>query len=287
MTFVRPVGFVPAGPIRFFRNIRRGEHFAAAGVLAALNVQADQIVAAVRYQPLSDAVFGAAGISVIIWAAMVAAWKIGAEDCHPFSGKRDYSVLAAIIALSFIPISHAAQAGLLLCAGYMVATAAPADAQRRSAFVLLALTGPLIWGRLILNLFGVPILALDAHLVGAAIGSQVDGNVVQFAGGGGKQFLIGGACSSVHNMSLALLLWTTAAMLFRIRIDRRYVLTGMAMVVVMFVLNVLRLSSIGIYPEHFDYLHYGTGAALFGWAGLISAGLLAAFGVTRAVARQI
>lgn len=278
----RSAGLASAEPI----DISRGEIFAAAGVLAALNAQADQIIGALTYLPLMDAILGFAGISVLIWAAMVAAWKIGSEDRAPLSGKRDLAVLATIVALSFVPVSYAPKLGLLLCGVYMVVTARRSDAQRRAGLVMLALTGPLIWGRLLLHLFQVPILALDAHIVGAAIGSRVDGNVVQFAGGG-DQFLVAGACSSVHNISLAILLWTTAAMLFRIRIGRNYILIGCAMAALMFALNVLRLSAIGLFPGQFEFWHTGGGAAIFAWAGLIGAGLLAGFGVLRATDAQL
>jgi len=277
----RSAGLASAEPIK----TSRGEIFAAAGILAALNAQADQIIGALTYLPLMDAILGFAGISVLIWAAMAAAWKIGSEDQTPLSGKRDLAILATIVALSFVPVSYAPKLGLLLCAGYMVATPRRSDAQRRAGLVMLALTGPLIWGRLLLHLFQAPILALDAHIVGAAIGSHVDGNVVQFAGGG-DQFLVAGACSSVHNISLAILLWTTAAMLFRIRIGREYILIGCAMAALMFALNVLRLSAIGLFPGQFEFWHTGGGAAIFAWAGLIGAGLLAGFGVLRATDPQ-
>jgi len=182
-------------------------------------------------------------------------------------------------------LSYAAQAGLLLCGSYLLATAGRSDAERRSAVILLALTGPLIWGRLILHLFEVPILSLDAHIVGTVIGSPTAGNVVRFAGDNGR-FVIAEPCSSVHNMSLAIVLWTTAAMLFRIRIDGRYMLVGAAMVALMYGLNLVRLSTIGLFPGYFDILHVGWGAVTFGYAGLVGAAIVAGFGVIDAAARQ-
>ena len=98
--------------------------------------------------------------------------------------------------------------------------------------------------------------------------------------------LIGYPCSYVHNLFIAIVLWTTAAMLFRIRIDRQYVLVGIAMAASMFALNVVRLSMIGLFPDHFEFLHVGDGATMFAWAGLIIASLIAGFGVVRADARQ-
>lgn len=286
MNSVRAAGRLPAAPTTQFAELSRGGAFAAAGVLAALNAQADHIIMDLSWQSPVDALLNLGGVSAVMWAAMLVAWKIGGEADRPLRGALDRTVLALVILLSFVPISYAAQAGLLVCACYLLFTAGPhGDAEQRSAIVLLALTGPLIWGRLLLRLFEAPILALDAHLTGAAIGSRVDGNIVRFADGSGIM-LIGDPCSSVHNISIAIVLWTTAAMLFKIRIDYQYVLAGIAMAASMFALNVVRLSMIGLFPAHFDFLHVGTGATLFAWTGLIVASLIAGLGVVRADARQ-
>ncbi len=285
MTYVRPVGTAPTGPIVRTINFHRGSVFAAAGVLAALNAEAGQILSTLTYQSPVEAATGLAGISAVIWTAMAAAWKIGSESRRRFRGAADAVALAFVLLLSFLPLSFAAQAGLLLCGLYLLRTSPSGDPGRRAALVLLALTGPLIWGRILLNLFAKPILAFDAHIVARVIGTRVDGNVFT-AATGGQTFVIGDLCSSVHNISLAIVLWTTAAMLFNIRIDRRYVATGIAMILFMFTLNIARLATIGLFPAHFTYLHFGTGAALFGWAGLIGAALLAGQGVIGATERQ-
>lgn len=286
MNSVRAAGRFPAAPTTSFAIPSRGGAFAAAGVLAALNAQADHIIVDLSWQSPLDALLNLGGVSAVMWAAMLVAWKLGSESHLPLRGALDGTVLAIVILLSFVPISYSAQSGLLLCACYLLITSGPqSDSERRSAIVLLALTGPLIWGRLLLRLFETPILSLDARLVGSVIGTRVDGNIVPFADGSGRM-VIGDPCSSVHNISLAIVLWTTAAMLFGIRIDRQYVMVGIAMAASMFALNIVRLSMLGLFPAHFDYLHYGTGAILFGWVGLITAALLAGFGVIRADARQ-
>jgi hypothetical protein len=293
VTFARPAGSVPAWPVVLDRRIRRAGAFAGAGVLAALNAQADQIIGALKFQSLDDVLFqsvvqvfgGLAGISAVMWLAMYAALKIGFEDQLDRLRPTDLYVLATVIFLSFVPISYAAQAGLLLCAAYLFATSRGGDPCRRVSLMLLALTGPLLWGRVVLQIFAVPILALDAHLVGAVTGTAVEGNTVRFAGEN-LRMMIAGPCSSVHNMSLAIVLWTAAAALFNVRVDRAYVVIGVAMVAWMFTLNVARLTSIALFPSHFVFLHHGLGATLFGWAGLIGAGFLAGMGVVRAAERQ-
>lgn len=285
MNLARAAGGVPAAPATNI-YLPRGSAFAAAGVLAALNAQADQIIADLTWQPPLVALLNLGGVSAIVWAAMAAAMKISGEKPRPLQSRLDVVILTIVIVMSFIPVSYFAPAGLLLCAIYMLGSGSRGfDPEHRAALVLLALTGPLIWGRLLLGLFQAPVLALDAHLVGAAIRSNVQGNVVRFPDGSG-QFIIENPCSSVHNISLAILLWTTAAMLFNTRFDRRYLLVGVAAAAFMFVLNIVRLSIMGLFPTYFDLLHEGSGAVLFSWAGLIGAVLVIGLGTVDAAARQ-
>jgi exosortase/archaeosortase family protein len=285
VTTAGSVGLAPAGPFVLSRSLGRSKVFACAGVLAALNAHADQIIAWLRYSPISVWVSNLCGISAVVWLAMAAAIKIGFEGEGDEIRRLDILVLAATVALSLVPLSGAPQAGLLLCAIYLFATSSVATASRRISIVLLSLTGTLIWGRLLLHSFAGPILALDSQLVAWLIGSPVNGNVVAFAGRK-SEFVIGTGCSSVHNISLAIVLWVTAAALFKITIDRHYVLTGLVMIGVMFALNIARLMVIGFFPDHFDFLHEGGGAAIFAWAGLLSIALLVARGVIGAAARQ-
>ena len=285
MTFVRPAGSVPARPTTAGRTFSRAGLLACAGVLAALNAQASQIIDTLRYSSALAGLGGLAGISAIIWFAMFAALKLGldAED-KPASGQ-DLAVIATVVFLSLLPISIAAKGGLLLCGAYLFASSKPATDDRKIALLLLALTGPLVWGRLILNLFATPILSLDAHIVGSLLGTASDGNTVRFVDGSGK-VLIETPCSSVHNMSLAILLWVTAAVLFNVRLDRRYAAVGVAMAAWMFGLNIARLAAIALFPSHYHELHAGVWAGLFGWAGLIGVAVIAGMGVANAVARQ-
>jgi exosortase/archaeosortase family protein len=285
VNFARPAGSVPAGPLSFDLKFGRASLFACAGVLAAVNAQASQIIGALEYQSALTAFVNLAGISAVIWFAMYAALRIGFDARHERAWGSDGIVLSAVLLLSFLPISYAAKAALLVCALYPLIRSEKGSGTRRVAYVLLALTGPLIWGRILLLGLASPLLSLDAHVVGGLIGSPVDGNTVRFAGTP-KRFLVGTGCSSVHNMSLAVVLWTTAAALFDVRVDRRYVLCGGVMVALMFALNIARLALIGLYPDKFEFLHDGAGADLFSWTGLIAVASVAAWGVTGAVQRQ-
>jgi len=285
VNLARPAGAIPARPFSIQSSFCRSGVFACAGVLAALNAQADQIINALTYEPLLTAVASLGGVSAVIWIAMYVALNVGCEDDSAATTGIDSIVVACVVALSFLPVSYAAQMGLVLCASYLLLTSNAGSVSRGVSILLLALTGPLLWGRILLHVLAAPLLSLDAHLVALTIGTKVEGNTVQFAGSA-TPFLIAGPCSSLHNMSLAVVLWSTAGVLFRVRLDARFAAWGLAMAGWMFLVNVARLAAIGLYPAHFHSLHEGLGADLFGWAGLLGAGALAAIGVSSAVARQ-
>lgn len=285
MTLVRSAGSFPAEPTAFSGEISRTALFACAGVLAALNAQASQIIDTLKYSSALAGLGGLAGISAIIWITMFVTLRIGFDRRGGRTSGRDLAVAGLVVLLSLLPISIAAKGGLLLSGAYLFSTSEADSDDRKVALLLLALTSPLVWGRLLLNLFAAPILSLDAHFVGALVGSQVDGNTIRSANGVGR-VVVETPCSSVHNMSLAVLLWITTAVLFNVRLDRRYVAVGAAMIALMFTLNIGRIAAIALFPSHYETLHVGIGAGLFGWAGLIGAVLIAGFGVAHAVARQ-
>lgn len=285
MNRVRAAGIAPAVPFRLKFETGRAGLFACAGVLAALNAQAGQLLNDLTFQNSLVGIANLAGISGVIWFAMYSALCIGLAQNDETPRSADWLILAVTVGLSILPFATAAKAALEVCALYLLGTARRGDNAKRVGVILLGLTGPLVWGRIILESFAQPVLSLDAHIVAAVIGSRVHDNVVQFAHSQ-KQFLIGMPCSSVHNISLALVLWTTAAALFRVRFDARYTGWGVAMAVFMFGLNVARLSLIGRFPSSFVFLHDGAGADIFSWLALLGAGFIAFVAVAGAVARQ-
>jgi len=93
-------------------------------------------------------------------------------------------------------------------------------------YILLALTGTLIWGRLFLEVIApTTLLRLDARFVSLLSGMPSEGNVVNFSGGG--PIPIAPGCSSLHNMSLAVLMWITAVKLLDLTMTRRVLATGL------------------------------------------------------------
>lgn len=264
-------------------QLSRALILAGAGVLAAVNALGDQIVTAFGNAPLL-VIADLADVSAILWFAMFAAVKIGWESDRDPLRRSDWLLVSIVVVCSVIPMSVLARAALATCALYALTTTKRGEPARRVALLLAALTGPLVWGPLILYFFAGPVLAFDAHIVAHSIGSSVDGNLVQFAHSP-QAFLIGPGCSSIHNLSLAVILWCTAVTLFDLPLDGRTYAFGVAMMALMFAINIARLCAIGLFPGDFDFLHSGMGAALFSWTGFLAILIVAGLGTRNALHR--
>ena len=155
---------------------------------------------------------------------------------------------------------------LTVVAAWGIASAASGSALRRASIVLLSLTAFLLWGRLVLAWGAGPLLAADARFVGLFAGVGSAGNSVSFADGAG--FAIAPGCSSLHGISLALILWTTTVQYFAIPISARVWLTLALALLVSLLVNASRLAVIAWNPRQFDFWHTGGGSALFGWIAL-------------------
>jgi exosortase/archaeosortase family protein len=220
----------------------------------------------------------AGGISAVVWFALYAIVTISREagEIRPVRGL-DLGLVLIMAGAALIPTPLPAAGAVLLAAIYLLAL--PANRrERRIGFILLALTGTLIWGRLFLEVIApTTLLRLDAQFVSLLSGMPSEGNLVRFSGGGG--FSIAPGCSSLHNMSLAVLMWVTAVQLLDLPPSRRILATGLLAVLVMFLVNGIRLSAIALFPAHFDLLHVGLGAELFGWTSLILCGVTVLLGI--------
>jgi exosortase/archaeosortase family protein len=132
---------------------------------------------------------------------------------------------------------------------------------RRAAAILFALTLPLFWTRLLFAAFNDSILRLDANIIGLVVGTTPEGNVVPFADGSREMFIAPG-CSSLTNLSLALLSAAAFVNFRGGRWSRATLAWSAASAVAVIAINVTRISLIGLYPSHFDLIHGPAGAAV-------------------------
>ena len=249
--------------------------FACLGIVAALNALAPSIAEAFEQEGRAGAAAGLFGISAVFWFAGFALVTVARRENMGELDTADWWVAGVSALMILLPIAHLAAPALLLLA-LRLQFGGNADAgSRKVAFILFALTGPLLWGKLLMALFAAPVLRLDAFLVHLVTGAEVDGNVVAFSTNDNTQhntsFMIASGCSAVRNISLATVLWACLVQLFDVPVTRRLVLACVAAALAMLLVNVARLGAIQRFPDQFDMLHVGIGATLFGWAGVLAA----------------
>jgi exosortase/archaeosortase family protein len=247
--------------------------------LAALNGFSDRLLFQVQQGGVARALLDLGGISAVGWFAFYALISIACEDsaAEPLQG-RDLAVAGLTVLLCLIPWGAESAIAVLVSGSYAVASAPAGSRSRRVGAILLALTGPLLLGPILLAWFAPLILGLDAHLAAMLVGAPVSGNVIRNIGIIHSIYIAPG-CSSLHNMSLAVLLWATLLQLFRMRLTPYLVAVGVTGALAMALVNIVRIAAVARYPASYTYLHSGTGAELFGWASLIAAAIIIGGGI--------
>lgn len=267
------------GPLR----LDRARLAAFTGILAGLNAISFRLLAGYLQDGFAVTLVRLGDVSAGVWFALAGCYLIAREDGAAEPARRgDLLVAAAAFLAALLPAAELASAALLGCGLYFVLTSRPRSRARRVGVVVLAVSGALIIGKLMLTLFAPLLLPIDAAAVAALAGTSADGNIVGFSNG--KAFLIASGCSSVHNLTFGLLVWATLVQMLGLRLTPRLLAVGLLAMAATVLVNICRLVAIARMPQHFHYLHLGEGAALFGWATLlIGAGIvfMGAYGEAR------
>lgn len=276
---------VPAFRLGLVAVDTRAGLFAIVGSVAAVNGFAGKIATEVSAAPLLSAILNLGGVSAIVWFALGTLFIIAHEERTKVEWRRHDTVATILVLLlSFIPLNFAGAIALLGCGAYLAATSSVGSVERRMALVMIALTGPLIWGRFLLALFGPMLLALDARMAAHLAGVYVEGNVVALSDGSGSLYVALG-CSSVHNMSLAILLFVALVQMMALRCTPALILTAAGAALAMAVVNVMRLAAMARFPQYFDLIHTGWGGTAFGVVSFVAAGAIIVRGVRAELCR--
>lgn len=258
----------------------RNQLFAGLFILGFANGAALDVMRSVRDLGWLESVSSALGISAIVWVAIASGVVLLLRSVEePISGP-DGKAAVVILLLVAAPFSGMSWVGLTALGLYVYAVSEPGTARRRGSLILLALTVPMFWSKLLFMLVARPILAADAIAAAALLGTERIGNVVAFPDGSGY-FQVYAGCSSLANMSLAFLAWVTVTQLIGRRWSASDLTWYVAACLAVVSVNIIRIALIGLYPQHFEFLHGPFGGAIYSWTTSFVIATICILGVRR------
>lgn len=256
----------------------RGELFSVVFAVAFANAIFGIAAQEVEANGLTAALVNTFGISAILWAALYFAIRLALSD--PQRAIRPYEWLLAVGALTAaaLPIPQFASLALFGTAAILVLTSQSRSPMQRAAWIMMASTIPIFWGRRVMAYFGDLLLGFDAHLVSAILGTGRNGNLVGIPGQTGYLQVLE-ECSSFANISLSILCWTVFTQVY----DRRWRPSNLGWVAAaagaVLVINTTRMALIGFFPSYYDVLHGPTGATVANYLIIAAVVAICAVGV--------
>ena len=241
-------------------SLPRNELFAGLYIVGCANGLLGRMIQSLHFDGWTGAIL-AVDVNVIVLFAAFAGVSalLGEKSALPGETKdeiRAADLAVAIIFLGFVSLpifalSWVAVTGLSL---YILLSANDGSERRRGALILLALTVPMLWSRLLFQFFAKPILDMDATLVAWLLGTERVGNMVGFADGSGYMVVMP-ACSSLANMSLAFLCWVSLTHWAKHRWSAMDLVWSSLACASVIIVNVTRISLMGVSRGHYEAIH--------------------------------
>jgi exosortase/archaeosortase family protein len=251
--------------------IPRNEFFAVLYILGCANGLLGRMIQSLRFADWESALSGADVNAVILLACFAGISLVFAKDPEHVQ-PRDLGVALIFLILVSLPIFPLSWVAVTILSCYIFVFANANPERVRGAIILLAMTAPMLWSRLLFQIFAKPILDIDAALVALILGTDRTGNTVGFLDGSGYMIVLP-ACSSLANMSLALLCWVAITQWVGHRWTAKDVIwAGLACASVVAV-NVTRISLMGLSHRHYEAIHST-------WGDMITNSIMLALMVT-------
>ena len=250
-------------------TLERNRLFAGVLIVGFANGIVDRIADGFARGDVAELVLNTFEISAIVWVALIVAVVFLLRSERLAATPADSVVAAIAAAACMIPMTPLSWIALSGLAVYALRTSFPGSYAHRAAWIMLAIAVPMFWSRAAFAILSDPILKFDALLVGWVIGTEHIGNTIGFADGTGYLW-IAPDCSSFMNVSLAVLGWVLFTQMFARERPLHHWWWCVLACAAVILINVTRLSLIGLYPEHGGVLHGMLGATVANWATLIA-----------------
>lgn len=220
------------------------------------------------------------GVSAIVWLAVYLSFKYMQEAPETEIDRPDKFASLGLLLSCVLPLGPALWVFITGLAFYIIWKARPGDGAHRSGWILLALSVPMFWSKRLFNIFSEFFLAIDASLVSHITRTERISNLVASPGGSGY-LQIAAPCSSMANLSLAILSWVLFTQATGTRWHPRNILwCGLACLLVI-AINVTRISLIGFFPSQYETLHGPAGNTVTSWVTMLAVLTVSYYGVGR------
>jgi exosortase/archaeosortase family protein len=239
-------------------QLLRNELFASLFIVGCVNGLVGRAIHSIEHLGLANAILDTFSISVIVFIACLVGISYILDSQRDEIRSADIAVSALLLPLIILPIGGINWLAVATISLYILFFTAATESRRRGAIILLATTVPMLWSRLLSYLFSNPILNMDASLVGLMLGTHRSGNIVEFADHFGTLVILPG-CSSLANMSLAILWWVTISQVVRHQWRRQDISWCLFACMSVVAVNVTRLSFMGLSNAHYDMAHSALG----------------------------
>jgi hypothetical protein len=242
-------------------TIARNELFAGLYILGCVNGMLGHILLAMKMEGWNELL---SRFDVIVLFACFAGISLVLNGSRDELRSADFAVAVVFLGLVILPIfilSWVAVTGLSL---YILLFASDSPTRRRGALIMLALTVPKLWGRLLFQLFERPLLQIDASLTAFILGTDRVGNMVGLVDGSGYLAIVP-VCSSYTNLSLAFLCFVSVTQWANHRwsaIDALWLGLTCASVILV---NITRIALMGLSRGNYEALHNEWGGMVAGF----------------------
>ena len=235
--------------------LSRDEYFAGLYIFGCANGLGGKIIQSITAGDWT----GIQNISIVVWFACFAGISLLLRDKKDEVTASDLAIGMVFLAFAVVPASEVNWIGVTGLSLYILLGAQEGTVRRRGALIMLALTAPMLWTRLLFAFIAKPFLIFDASFVSWLLSTGRSGNVIQFADGSGNLVVLP-ACSSLANVSLAFLCWITVSQWLEHRWSRQDILWCLLACGSVVAANVARIAIMSLSHWHFQTFHYGWGA---------------------------
>jgi len=227
-------------------------------ILASANGLCAAVVAAINHGGWQDAAVNSFDVSAIVWISLIAGILLIRPRARLKQiSKVDLWLGFGCFVLICIPAGPPSWIALtILSASLLLGEHSPS--QRRGAIIVLATTVPMFWSRLCFQIFADTILSIDASLVSWLVGTARSGNMVEFVEGPGY-LVIYPTCSSLANMSLAVLCWIAFVQLLDHKWRNIDIIWGMLACLAVVAINVIRMGLMAQSLDYYEAVHSNRG----------------------------